>query len=187
MNEENEHLNVQDQIGPSQMLCLKILRELTIILRLHQEDNIPSTLLVTETTSNQFYFLTEGYLLYNVVLFSAIQQCKSVIILYIYMYIYTYLSPPPFASLPLPIPPLQVITGCQAGLPGLYSRVLLDIYVMHDSGYMSMLLSQLTLPLPSPAVSTSPFPTSVSPFLLTIPSSRQMPVPSFLIPHIRQH
>ena len=74
---------------------------------------------------------------------------------------------------------------CQAELPGLYSRFLPDICVMLDSGYMSVLLSQLTLPFLSPAVSTSLFPTSASPFLSTVPSSRQMPVPSFLIPHTR--
>ena len=185
MNEENEHLNVQDQIGPSQMLCLKILRELTIILRLHQEDNIPLTLLITETTSSQFYFLTEGYLLYNVVLFSAIQQCKSVIIIYIYIYMHIYSLPlqPPS---PFPSHPSRSSQSARLGSLG-YIADSCQISMLCMIVDTSMLLSQLTLPLPSPAVSTSPFPTSASPFLSTVPSSRQMPVPSFLIPHIRQH
>ena len=87
---------------------------------------------------------------------SAVQQCKSAIILYVYLYISSNLDLPP-----LPIPPFQFITESrdyQAGLPLLYSNFLLTIYFMHGSVYMSVymsvytsvLLSQFIPPLPSP-------------------------------------
>ena len=83
---------------------------------------------------------------------SAVQQCKSAIILYVYLYISSNLDLPP-----LPIPPFQFITESrdyQAGLPLLYSNFLLTIYFMHGSVYMSVytsvILSQFIPPLPSP-------------------------------------
>ena len=65
------------------------------------------------------YFLTGGKLLYNVVLFSVVQQCESAIIIHI--------SPP---SRP-PIPLLQVIIEHQAGLPALYSNFPPAIYLLY--------------------------------------------------------
>ena len=57
------------------------------------------------------YFLIGGKSLYDVILASATQQCKSAPI--------TCVAPPSWVS--LPSPPLQVITECQAGLPVLDS------------------------------------------------------------------
>ena len=57
------------------------------------------------------YFLIGGKSLYDVVLASATQQCKSAPI--------TCVAPPSWVS--LPSPPLWVITECQAGLPVLDS------------------------------------------------------------------
>ena len=62
------------------------------------------------------------------------------------------------------IPSLQVIIESQAGFPVLYSFPL-AICFTHGSVYLSMLLSQFVPPFCSPAVSTSPFSTSVSLFL----------------------
>ena len=58
-------------------------------------------------------------------------------------YIYTFR--PSSASLPKPLPPPQVVTGRQAGLPVLHRSFPLVISVMHDSVYMSMLLLLLLL------------------------------------------
>ena len=64
--------------------------------------------------------------------------------------LYIYPLPLEPSSPPL-IPPLQVITECQAGLPVLYSNFPLAIYFAHDSVYINALLIP---PYPSPAVST---------------------------------
>ena len=53
-----------------------------------------------------------------------------------------------------PISSLLSLTEHRAGVPVLYSRFPLVIYFTHDSVYMSMLLSELILPSPSPSVST---------------------------------
>ena len=73
---------------------------------------------------------------------------------------------------PLPIepsspkPPSHLSRLSQsAELPVLYNSFPLAIYFTHDSVYMLMLLSQFAPPSPSAAMSTSPFSTSVSPFL----------------------
>ena len=68
------------------------------------------------------------------------------------------------ASPPL-IPPVQVITEHQAGLPMLHNNFPPSIYFTHDSVYMSMLLSSFIPLSPSLTVSTSPFSTPASPFL----------------------
>ena len=49
---------------------------------------------------NSFYFLIGGKLLYSVVLVSAIQQCKPVIIILIYI-------PPPLAQMVKNLPAIQ--------------------------------------------------------------------------------
>ena len=67
-------------------------------------------------------------MLYNSVWVSAIQQRESAIIIYI------YLLP---LELPSPLPPLQVVTKRQAGLP-----------VLHSS-FLSAPNSSLTLPKPN--------------------------------------
>ena len=64
-----------------------------------------------------------------------------------------------------PIPPLQFITEHQAGLPLLHNRFPLATNFAHGSVYMLMLLSQFCPCSPFPAVSTSLFSMSVSPFL----------------------
>ena len=104
-----------------------------------------------------FYFLTGGKLLYTVVFVSAIQQCKLAIII--------HKSSPFWASLSSTNSPLKVITGCQAGLPLLYSNFSLTIYFTHDSVYMSILLSPFVPLFPSFTVSTSSCYISASPFL----------------------
>ena len=85
--------------------------------------NTPYKILIFHCNSILFFkYLIGGKLLYNVVLVSAIQQCKSVRFKYIYIYIYIYLSPPSWDSLPDPIPSLYIITVCQAGLSVLYNN-----------------------------------------------------------------
>ena len=110
----------------------------------------------------------------------ALQYCSSLChtspgISHNYIYIYIYMCvcvcvcihissilslPPP------PIQPLEVIIEGKAGFPVLYSSFPLLIYPTHGSVYMSVILSQFILPSPSPAVSTSLFSISLSPFLL---------------------
>ena len=104
-----------------------------------------------------FYFLTGGKLLYNFVLVSAIQQCK--------LAIFIHKSSPFWASLSSTFSPLKVITGCQAGLPVLYSNFSLTIYFTHGSVYMSILLSPFIPLFSSLTVSTSPLYISASLFL----------------------
>ena len=93
-----------------------------------------------------FYFLTGGKLLYNVVLVSAIQQCK--------LAIFIHKSSPFWAPLSSTFSPFKVITGCQAGLPVLYSNFSLTIYFTHGSVYMSILLSPFVPLFSSLTVST---------------------------------
>ena len=62
------------------------------------------------------------------------------------MYIYPFAPEPP--SPPPAIPPLWVIRECQAGLPVSFSNFPLTIY-LHDTVYMSVLLSQSVPPSPS--------------------------------------
>ena len=72
----------------------------------------------------------------------------------------------PFESPSLPtIPPLQVITEHQAGLPVLDNNFLSAICCTHGGVYMSMLFSQFILPCSSLTVSTILFSTSASPFI----------------------
>ena len=85
-------------------------------------------------------------ILYNIMLVSAVQQHESVISIHI--------SPPSRAFLPLPIPPLQVVTEYQAKFPLLYSNFPLTVYFTHGSVYMSVLCSQFIAPSPYTPVST---------------------------------
>ena len=63
------------------------------------------------------------------------------------------------------IPPLQVITEPGAELPGPHSSFPLVASFTHGSVYMAVLFAQFCPLSPFPAVSTSPFSTSVSLFL----------------------
>ena len=81
------------------------------------------------------------------------------------MCLYLYISPLPHEP-PYPIPPIQLDTEPQAGLPMLRSSFPLVICFTHESVYTSVLLSQFALGSPSLAVSTSLFSTSASPILL---------------------
>ena len=94
---------------------------------------------------------------YNVVLVSAIQQCKSAIII--------HTLPPSPVSLPSSIPSPQVITESQPGLPVLHRNFSPAIHLTPDTVYMLMLLPAFVPLSPSPTVFTSPFSTSASPFL----------------------
>ena len=84
--------------------------------------------------------------------------------------LYVYLYPLPL-GLPShhPSPPSgpsrSVVTEHRAELPVLYRMFPLAIYFMHDSVYMSILISQFVPPSPSPPVSTCPFSMSTSLFL----------------------
>ena len=97
-------------------------------------------------------------MLYNIVVASAIHQCKSVMII---LYICSLLSLPP-----LRIPALSIITEHQAGLSVLHSSFPLAVRFRHNGVYLSMLPSQFVPPSPSPTVPTRPFSVSASPFLL---------------------
>ena len=70
-----------------------------------------------------------------------------------------------WTSLPIPIPPIQVITEHSAELPVLHSRFPLAIYFTHSSVYMSILFSHLVPLSPSPTASSCLFSMSVSLFL----------------------
>ena len=90
------------------------------------------------------FYLIGIYLLYNVVLVSAVQRSESAICIHI--------SPPSWTSLPPPhIPPIQVITEHRAEIPVLYRRFPLAICFTHGSINMSILISQFN-PLPSPTL-----------------------------------
>ena len=102
------------------------------------------------------YFLF-FFIFYNIVLVSAIQQCKSAIIIHI--------SPPPVPPSPLPISALQVITEHQIVLPVLCSDFLPAIYLTHDRVYVLLPLSPFILLSASSTVFTSLFSTSEPPFL----------------------
>lgn len=80
---------------------------------------------------------------------------------FIYIYISSLLN-----LCDCPVPPISVITACQAGLRVLYSSFPLVIHFTHGRVPMLMLLSQFVLISPSPAVSASPFSRSASPFHL---------------------
>ena len=105
-------------------------------------------------------------MLYNVVFVSAVQHGSAMICTDVYKDI--YICPLPFEprSYPTPIPPtiprISVTTECSAELPRLYSSFPLASCFTHGSVYMSVLLSQFVPFSPSPSMSTSPFPTSVS-------------------------
>ena len=95
-------------------------------------------------TLSPFYFyyflsLIGVWLLYSTVLVSVIQQHESAV---------------KFTYIPSHHPPHPILLGCHGSFPQ-------AVYFTHSSVYMSMLLSQLVPPSPSPAVSTSPFSTSV--------------------------
>ena len=81
-------------------------------------------------------------MLYNVVLVSAAQQHKSVIIIYICPLPLEPSSPPPST-------PLYVITECQAGLPVLYTASY-QLFILHTRAYIckcySLSLSRPLLP-----------------------------------------
>ena len=78
--------------------------------------------------------------------------------------LYTHISLSCWASPPSPHP--SVITELQAGLSVLYSIFPLAICFAYDRVYMLVLLSRFVPPSSSPSVSTRPFSTSASPFLL---------------------
>ena len=103
-------------------------------------------------TIGVFFFFTIGVLIYNVLLVSAVQQSQ----LYIYMYKYTLYS---FS--------IYVIIEYWVEFPVLDSSLLLVIYFLCSSVYMSILILQFTPCLPfSPSVTVSLFSTSVTQFLL---------------------
>ena len=79
------------------------------------------------------------------------------------VYIYPLPLGPP--SHPTPIPPIQVVTEHRTELPVLHSKFPLAIQFTHGSVFMLNLISQFFPPSPSPAVSTCPFPMSMSLFL----------------------
>ena len=109
------------------------------------------------TSFLKFYFLIGRKLLYSVVLVSAVQQCKSAMIIHI--------SLPSWTSLPSHGPTLQVITVCQVGLPVLCSNFSPAVCFTHGSVYRLMLLSPFAPLFLSPTMSASLFSLSVSPFL----------------------
>ena len=115
------------------------------------------------------FILIGVYLLYNVV-----HQNKSATCIHI--------PTPSWASLPpAPVPPLYVTTELWAELPVLHSSFPLAIYFTHGSVHRSIPTSQFTpLPLLHQSVSTCPFSTFVSLFLLCKIKS---PIPFFYIPH----
>ena len=75
-------------------------------------------------------------MLFQILLYHEVNQ--------LYVYIYSLLLGPP--SHPHPIPPIQVTTEHRADLLVLYSRFPLAIYFIHGSVYMSIPISQFTLP-----------------------------------------
>ena len=109
-------------------------------------------------------------MLYNVVLFSAVQQSESAVC----KHIYSLVELPPTSH---PIPPLQVITEHRTELPVLYSRFPLDTCFTYGTVHMSVLISQPSL---LHCVHMSLLYVCISISALQIGSS----VPSFQIPHI---
>ena len=103
------------------------------------------------------WFFILFFIFYNIVLVSAIQQCKSAIIIHI--------SPPPVPPSPLPISALQVITEHQIVLPVLCSDFLPAIYLTRDRVYVLLPLSPFILLSASSTVFTSLFSTSEPLFL----------------------
>ena len=79
-----------------------------------------------------------------------------------YNYIYSFPLQPPF---PTPSCPSRSSQSTKLGSL-CYTAASRQLGILHDSVYMSMPLSQLVLPFPSPTVSSISFSTSVSPFLL---------------------
>lgn len=94
------------------------------------------------------------------VLFSAVQQCRSIWQLHIYL---TPLGPP---STP-PIHPSRVIIEHHAELLTLYSSFPLSICFLHGSVYMSTVLFQFVPPSPYATVSVNPFSTIYCHYSLT--------------------
>ena len=76
---------------------------------------------------------------YNFVLVSAVQQWESVTVVYISTSSRTFLLSP--------IPPIQIVTESQAGLPVLNSNFPLAIYVTHNIIYMSCYFLNSSHPL----------------------------------------
>ena len=114
------------------------------------------------------YFLIGGKLLYNVVLVSAIQQCKLAIIIhvcvytYIYVCVYIYISLPSFLSLP-PLSlshPSRSSQNTRLDSP-CHTATAHQLSILHTVLRICLHLSHSLLP----PVSASPFSTSVSPFL----------------------
>ena len=86
-----------------------------------------------------FCFFEIDFFFYNVVLISAIQQCKSAIII--------LTSPSSPASSLTPIPSFLVITEHETGVPAIHSNFPPALHLMPDSVNMLVLLSP---PSPSP-------------------------------------
>ena len=84
-----------------------------------------------------------------------------------YSAICIHISPLSWTSLlRFPSPPIWVITGHRAELPGLlYNSFPLALYFTHSSVYRPTPVPQLVPPFPSPAVSTCAFSRSVSLFM----------------------
>ena len=100
-----------------------------------------------------FLFLIGGWLLYDVVVVSAIQQCESAISVKVCVCVCVCVcvSPPSRASLP-PCPAIPPLRSSQCAKLGsvLDSSFPLAIYFIPSNVHMSMLLSQLVAPSPSP-------------------------------------
>ena len=104
----------------------------------------------------KIYFLIGGKLLYNIVMGSAMWQCKSTVIIHIsYIYI-IYIT----SLLSLPPHPLPHLSRSQSACN--FSPA---ISVIHGSVYMSMLLSPFVPLFPSLTVSVSLFSIFAFPFL----------------------
>ena len=96
-----------------------------------------------------FPFLIGGKLLYSVVLISAVQQCKSVVI--------SYAFPCARASLPAPHPGFWVLRVSAWAPCGAQQRP--DNRSLHDSVLCQCCFPEFFPRLPAPTVSTGPFAT----------------------------
>ena len=68
---------------------------------------------------------------------------------FIYLFIYIHISPPSWASLPHPIPPLQIIRKHGAELPVLHSSFPLALCFTYGNAYISVLDSGCILKVAS--------------------------------------
>ena len=131
--------------------CIKCLEASSPSKQRNRDYLVPSLFLFCPLYFIFYLFWIGGYLLYNVVLVSAIQQCESMWISHImYTYVPSLWSPP--LTQPPTIPSLFIITGHWAELPVLNNNFPLAIDFTHGSIYIyiSMLLPQFIPPLHPP-------------------------------------